>query len=206
MNPKQSDRRRFLKSGAALAGLVVGASASVGPLAAEPVPERIDDLHLYGERSHFVNSVRNGSINNPERRLKDEPNAFGLKYSPSGFGGDHHAGVASFRRFPRLRAARHRSPEHRLLIHGMVDRPLIFTMEELKRLPSVSRIHFVECTGTAARQVPVELPGCAECDRLRIRTDSPVAANGPECRCPCCSKRPACKKGRAGSGGRSGCE
>ena len=25
--------------------------------------------------------------------------------------------------------------EHRLMIHGMVDRPLVFTMEELKRLP-----------------------------------------------------------------------
>jgi sulfane dehydrogenase subunit SoxC len=35
--------------------------------------------------------------------------------------------------------------QHRLLIQGMVDRPLIFTMEEVKRLPSVSRICFVEC-------------------------------------------------------------
>jgi len=26
--------------------------------------------------------------------------------------------------------------QHRLLIHGMVDRPLTFTMDELKRLPS----------------------------------------------------------------------
>ena len=35
--------------------------------------------------------------------------------------------------------------EHRLMIHGMVDRPLIFTMDELTRFPSVSRIHFLEC-------------------------------------------------------------
>src|SRR5262245_5547541 len=35
--------------------------------------------------------------------------------------------------------------EHRLTIHGMVDRPLSFTLEELKRLPSVSRIYFLEC-------------------------------------------------------------
>ena len=35
------------------------------------------------------------------------------------------------------------------MIHGMVDRPLVFTMEELKRLPSVSRIHFLECTGNS---------------------------------------------------------
>jgi sulfane dehydrogenase subunit SoxC len=35
------------------------------------------------------------------------------------------------------------------MIHGMVDRPLVFTMEELKRLPAVSRIYFLECTGNS---------------------------------------------------------
>ena len=35
--------------------------------------------------------------------------------------------------------------EHRLLIHGMVDRPLLLTMEDIRRFPSVSRIHFIEC-------------------------------------------------------------
>ena len=30
--------------------------------------------------------------------------------------------------------------KHRLLMHGMVDRPLEFTMDELKRFPSVSRV------------------------------------------------------------------
>ena len=72
MNPKQTDRRRFLKNGAALAGLAVGASATALPAAAaaEPALEKVDELHLYGERSHFVTTVRNGSINNPERRLQ----------------------------------------------------------------------------------------------------------------------------------------
>ena len=37
--------------------------------------------------------------------------------------------------------------QHRFLIHGLVERPLLFTLEELKRLPAVSRIHFVECAG-----------------------------------------------------------
>jgi len=36
--------------------------------------------------------------------------------------------------------------EHELMIHGMVDRPLKFTMAELRRLPSISRIHFIECS------------------------------------------------------------
>jgi sulfane dehydrogenase subunit SoxC len=35
--------------------------------------------------------------------------------------------------------------KHRLLIHGLVERPVILTMDEIKRLPSVSRIYFIEC-------------------------------------------------------------
>ena len=31
--------------------------------------------------------------------------------------------------------------EHRLMVHGLVERPLIFTMEDVTRFPSVSRIH-----------------------------------------------------------------
>jgi len=37
--------------------------------------------------------------------------------------------------------------QHTLMIHGLVDRPLTFTMEDLKRLPSVTRLHFIECGG-----------------------------------------------------------
>lgn len=48
----------------------------------------------------------------------------------------HHAGV------PQI------EPDgHRLLIHGLVDRPLLFTMDDLSRFPSVSRLHFLECAG-----------------------------------------------------------
>lgn len=48
----------------------------------------------------------------------------------------HHAGVPAI------------DPDaHRLLIHGMVDRPLMLSMEDILRLPSVSRIHFLECSG-----------------------------------------------------------
>jgi len=42
--------------------------------------------------------------------------------------------------------------EHRLVIHGLVERPLIFTMDDLKRFPSVSRIHFVECPANGAME------------------------------------------------------
>src|SRR5258705_11705106 len=39
--------------------------------------------------------------------------------------------------------------KHRLLLHGMVDRPLEFSLDELKRLPTVSRIHFLECNANS---------------------------------------------------------
>ena len=48
----------------------------------------------------------------------------------------HHAGVALVD--PR---------RYKLLLHGLVRRPLVFTLEEIKRFPSVSRIHFLECSG-----------------------------------------------------------
>jgi sulfane dehydrogenase subunit SoxC len=41
--------------------------------------------------------------------------------------------------------------EHRLMIHGMVDRPLTFTMDDLKRFPYVSRFHFIECIGNRSK-------------------------------------------------------
>ena len=35
--------------------------------------------------------------------------------------------------------------QHRLMIHGLVDKPIVLTMDELKKYPNVSRIHFLEC-------------------------------------------------------------
>ena len=35
--------------------------------------------------------------------------------------------------------------QHRLMINGMVKTPKVFTMDEIMRLPSVSRFHFIEC-------------------------------------------------------------
>lgn len=36
---------------------------------------------------------------------------------------------------------------YELLIHGMVERPTVFSLADLKRFPSVSRIAFLECSG-----------------------------------------------------------
>lgn len=53
----------------------------------------------------------------------------------------HHAGV------PKI------NPDHhRLMVHGMVKRPLILSMEDLMRFPSVSKIHFLECSGNSSSQ------------------------------------------------------
>jgi len=37
--------------------------------------------------------------------------------------------------------------QHRLIIHGLVETPMIFTMGDIARFPSVSRLHFLECSG-----------------------------------------------------------
>ncbi len=39
--------------------------------------------------------------------------------------------------------------EHRLLVHGLVEQPTLFTVDDLKRFPSVSATHFLECSGNS---------------------------------------------------------
>lgn len=43
-----------------------------------------------------------------------------------------------------------------LTVHGLVDRPTTFTLEDLRRFPAVTRVHFVECAGNgrAAYRTP----------------------------------------------------
>jgi sulfane dehydrogenase subunit SoxC len=48
---------------------------------------------------------------------------------------------------------------HRLMINGLVKQERVFTMDDLMRLPSVSRIHFIECgANTGAEWSNVALP------------------------------------------------
>jgi sulfane dehydrogenase subunit SoxC len=154
MNPKEPSRRRFLKNGAALAGLAVGASATALPAAAEPALEKVDELHLYGERSHFVDSVRRGSINNPERRLPNEPRAFGLTTPLQDSAGMVTPASLHYVISHGYEPLDIDPKEHRLLIHGMVDRPMTLSVEDLMRLPSVSRFHFIECHGNSTTGGP----------------------------------------------------
>ena len=153
--PERPDRRGFLKGSAALAGgLTFGAvEPALGQL---PNPETYikgtDDLVAYGQRSHFVNSVR---IAHPPGSRRS-PDAFGKLFhiaaplqdsvgmiTPSAL---HFVGTTRGSFVPDIDPR-----EHRLMIHGLVDRPLVFTMEDLKRLPSVTRPHFIECAGNRSR-------------------------------------------------------
>jgi len=42
--------------------------------------------------------------------------------------------------------------KHRLMINGMVKNAKVFTMEDILRLPSVSRFHFLECGANSAAE------------------------------------------------------
>ena len=70
--------------------------------------------------------------------------------------------------------------EHRLMIHGMVDRPLLLDIEDLRRFPSESRIHFIECPANGGMewrgaqlnslQFTHGMIGCAEWTGVRLST------------------------------------
>jgi sulfane dehydrogenase subunit SoxC len=47
--------------------------------------------------------------------------------------------------------------EHRLLVHGMVRRPMLFSMDDLMRFPSTSAIHFLECSGNSPLWKPEQV-------------------------------------------------
>ena len=149
MGSKRPARREFLKSGAALAGgFTLGAAApAIGQTPASPPMIKGDkDQIAYGDRSRFVTSVRIAHGGRPS------PDDFGLVFhvatplqdsvgviTPSSL---HYVATTRGSFIPDIDPR-----EHRLMIHGMVDRPLTFTMEDLKRLPSVTRLHFIECAG-----------------------------------------------------------
>ena len=45
-----------------------------------------------------------------------------------------------------------------MLIHGLVERPLVFSIDALSRYPLVSRIQFLECAGNSAGNNAPEPP------------------------------------------------
>jgi sulfane dehydrogenase subunit SoxC len=42
--------------------------------------------------------------------------------------------------------------EFRLMIHGLVEKPIVLTLDQLKRYPSVTRTHFIECPANGGQE------------------------------------------------------
>ena len=62
----------------------------------------------------------------------------------------HHAGIAEID-----------PAEHRLMINGLVDRPLVFTMRDLMRFPRENRVYFLECAANSGMEWRgAQLNGC----------------------------------------------
>ena len=139
------DRRRFFR--------ILGAGGLLGLLKAKaqglpwteetfaPTKTLGAPLAEYGERSPFEAGVvryispnlrtrHSGASFAPLEKLEGVITPNGLHFER------HHAGA------PQV------DPRHyRLVIHGMVERPLVLTLEDLKRFPSVTRTYFIECAG-----------------------------------------------------------
>ena len=137
-------RRLFLTGG--IAGLSLLRAV---PLSAQQsVPEWMKapgaPLRPYGERSPHESSVQrivgpmpgttgSGSSRAPLEFLEGMITPNSLHFERN------HSGV------PDISPA-----QHRLVIHGLVRRPLTFDLDALTRYPLISRIHFIECSGNSA--------------------------------------------------------
>ena len=145
------DRRAFLTQGIALLGASGLAAVSAAPAHAADPPRLAPWMQSpgagmsgYGSPSQYESEVirtliqsKPGTTGSGASRTPIE--ALDGMITPNGLHFErHHSGV------PDIDPAR-----HRLLIHGLVKRPLIFTVEALLRYPMVSRIHFLECSGNS---------------------------------------------------------
>ena len=137
-SPK-SGRRRFLKSAAALAGVAAGAGAGAEWAAKgqSAAPEAKGPHFGHGEPSRFVKSGRGARLSVDHITYYTPLQDYAGIITPAGL---HFVQQQHSSHLPDIDP-----DQHRLTIHGMVDRPLSFSMDDLKSLPSVSRIHFVEC-------------------------------------------------------------
>jgi len=148
--PADAGRRQFLRRGALLSGGLAagGALAADGKSATLPPadPPWSRSLgapilaHPYGVPSRYEASVVRrqspGLTRTAQSSVAFTPlqSLFGI-ITPSGVHFErHHAGVPDIA-----------PDQHRLIVHGLVREPRIYTMDDLVRFPSVSRIHFIEC-------------------------------------------------------------
>ena len=124
MSSGKQDRRKFMKNGALLASLALGSRRALAGQSTTksekelPTPGPAYVVPPYGERSRFVSSHRAGEFA-PLQDFMGIITPAALHYTV-----DHGSPI------PDIDPA-----EHRLLIHGLVDRPLM----RGKQLPSPGR-------------------------------------------------------------------
>ena len=144
----RSLRRRFLINGTAAVVGVAGTARAAAPLGAveREVPAdatKIQGYPLedfsYGSRSQFETAVRTRfktATPLSSWTLTPLQDSIGI-ITPSGLHFERsHGGTAVID-----------PAKHMLYVHGMVKQPRKFTMADLKRFPSLSRIMFIECSG-----------------------------------------------------------
>jgi sulfane dehydrogenase subunit SoxC len=188
MDSKRTGRREILKGGVALAGgLTLGVpvhaqthdhGAAAGGTANEsPMIPGSKELIEYGQRSKYVTSVR---IAHPIGG-RASPDTFGKSFHIATPLQDH-VGVVTPTSLHYVATTRGSfmpdidPAQHTLTIHGLVDQALTFTMDDLKRLPSVSRLSFIECAGNRhnGRQKTVQeshgMTSCAEWTGVLLST------------------------------------
>ena len=161
-----SSRRSFLRAGAAL-----GTAALGGPLAhaagkPENLPPNVPEwsrtlgdgvaVRAYGKPSkheaHVVRRDVSWLTATPESSVSFTPlHALDGIITPNGLCFErHHAGIAELD-----------PADYRLIVHGLVDKPLIFTLDDLKRMPRVNRAYFCECAANSGMEWRgAQLNGC----------------------------------------------
>jgi sulfane dehydrogenase subunit SoxC len=146
-----ASKRRFIKQSARLlaaSGLMAGGARHADAVEPPNVPPSMKapggGMSEYGSPAKHESKVTrtlirsqpgttgSGASRTPLESLEGMITPSGLHFER------HHNGVPDIN--PAL---------HQLLVHGMVKRPLIFTVDALLRYPMVSRIHFLECSGNS---------------------------------------------------------
>jgi sulfane dehydrogenase subunit SoxC len=162
-------RREFIRGGAGAAGGLLAAGAVPEALAAgnpAHLPPNVPpwsrvlgasvDAHPYGMPSpHERHVVRRGVewlTPTREASVNFTPlHALDGIITPNGLCFERHHGGA-----PVI------PPEdHRLLVHGLVERPLLFTLDDLAAFPPESRFYFLECAANGGMEWRgAQLNGC----------------------------------------------
>lgn len=141
MKPKRLISRRKWLAGSALAASVALVKTTAGQMVNALVPTPAPDptkvqgvtQGKIGTRSSFEQLSKipsDTSSRTPLHLLRGSITPSDLHFERN------HGGV------PAIDPA-----NYRLLIHGMVERPKVFTLEDVRRMPSFSRIAFLECSG-----------------------------------------------------------